>query len=422
MARVLLLSLVFPPDSVSTAQIVGDLAVDLRSRGHDVTVVTTTPHYNRDRSAELRQPRRNWWGPLVQRSMFNGIDVYHTLMPAKGPSVVGRLLAWCLFHVLSLAVASLAIGRVDIIVTPSPPLTMGVAAWLLGLRHRAPFIYHVLELYPDIAINLGAVRNRLAIRTLFALERFVYARAAAVGVITPGMRQNLLRKGVPSEHVRVIPNFVDTDVLKPIARATPNAFLEDYGLEERFVVSYAGNIGPAQGLERLLDAAALLKDEPRIVIVLIGAGTLWHTFEQRIKREGLPNVKLIPYQPFSRVPDIYRGSDLNAVFQASSTGSDAVPSKVYRVMASGRPLLAATVEGSDLAALVTAAGCGLVVPQADPVAIAAAIRHACENPADLDEMGAAGRRHVEAHYSRQRVTELHHELINDVITAAAASS
>src|SRR5690606_18412082 len=130
-ARVLILSLVFPPDSVSTAQIFGDLAADLRARGHDVTVVTTTPHYNRDADAEARQPLRHWWGPIVQRSELEGVRVYHTLMPDKGASVIGRLSAWCLFHALSIIVAFVAIDKVNVITALSPPLTMGVAAWLV---------------------------------------------------------------------------------------------------------------------------------------------------------------------------------------------------------------------------------------------------------------------------------------------------
>lgn len=160
MARVLMLSLLFPPDNVSTAHLMADVCEDLRNAGHDVTVITTTPHYNLDSIAEAAQPRRWTLGPLVQTSSYRGMRVYHTLMPRKGGSRVGRVLAWALFHGLSVIVAVVAVGRVDVLITPSPPLTMGLAATVIGVLKRAPFIYSVLELHPDIIISLGMVDRK----------------------------------------------------------------------------------------------------------------------------------------------------------------------------------------------------------------------------------------------------------------------
>jgi colanic acid biosynthesis glycosyl transferase WcaI len=283
---------------------------------------------------------------------------------------------------------------------------------LLGRWHRAPFIYNVQELYPDIAINLGAVRRPSLIRLLFALERFVYARAARIAVIAERMRQRLLEKGVPAGRVEVVPNFVDTTALEPVP--APNAFTREFGLDGCFLVSYAGNLGPAQGLETLLDAAALLRDEPAIVVALIGSGGLWDTLEARIAAEHLDNVRLLPYLPYSRVPEIYGASHLSVVAQAASIGADAVPSKVYRIMASCGVVLAATDGASDLARLVKDAGCGYVVPQHDPSAIAAAIRQAFERRADLPAMGEAGRAHMLTRYARPIVTARYDRLVRQL--------
>ena len=183
MARVLMLSLLYPPDNVSTAHLMGDICEDLQAQGHSVTIITTTPHYNLDVEAERAQPLTPYWGRLVQVSTYRGMRVFHTWMPRKGPSSVARVAAWALFHSLSLVVGVVAVGRIDVLITPSPPLTMGLAAWLLGGLKRAPFIYSVLELHPDIAISLGLVRRPLFIRLLYGLERFVYARAARLTVI-----------------------------------------------------------------------------------------------------------------------------------------------------------------------------------------------------------------------------------------------
>ncbi len=413
MSHVLLLTLVFPPDAVSTAQIVGEIAVDLHALGHQVSVVTTTPHYNHDPDLLARQPLRPWWGRLVQRSTLGGATVYHTAMPRKTASIPKRLAAWALFHALSLVVGVAALRKVDVIVTPSPPLTMGVAAWLLGWWHRAPFIYCVNELYPDIAIALGAVRNRTAIRLLYALERFVYRRAAVIAPIAGRMRQRLLDKGVPERKLVLIPNFVDADALHPVP--APNALTRELGLDDRFIVSYAGNLGPAQGLETLLDAARLVRDLDRVAIVLIGAGTMWDTLERRIRDEGLANVRLVRYLPFARVPEIYGATDLSVVPLAASTGADAVPSKVFRIMACNGAVLAVTDRQSDLAQIVTEAGCGFVVEPGSPEAIAAAIRRAAADPAAVAAMGAGGRELVVSRYARPVVMARFSALVAEVL-------
>ena len=172
----------FPPDGVSTAQIVGDLALDLQSRGHDVTVVTTTPHYNRDDIARARQPLTRFWGRLLQRSEYSGIITYHILVPQKGRSVVLRLFGWAVFHVMSTIVSARLVRRPDVILAPSPPLTIGENAWVIGLLRRCPYIYNVQEIYPDIAVKLGALQNRRAISLLLRLERFVYDHARFITV------------------------------------------------------------------------------------------------------------------------------------------------------------------------------------------------------------------------------------------------
>lgn len=413
MARVLMLTLVFPPDGVSTAVLMGDLAVDLRRHGHDVTVMTTVPHYNTDTVAEARQPLRFGRMRLLARSEFHGVPVIHAAMPKKDASRLRRLLAWAQFHVLSLVAAMRLVRQADIIVAPSPPLTIGVCAWLLGRWYRAPFVYNVQELYPDIAIRLGAVRNGLLVRGLFTLERFVYARASAITVIADGMRRRVLDKGVPPGKVRVVPNFVDVEAMTPLPRE--NTFRREHDLRDRFVVTYAGNLGPAQGLETALDAAALLRDDPRVLLLFVGGGGEQDRLTRIARDRGLANVRFVPHQPYARVPEIYAASDLCLVPLSGLTGYDAVPSKVYRIMACARPLLAQTIDGSDLADLVHAAGAGFVVAPDAPEALAAAIRQALADPARCAAMGAAGRAHVLRDYTREAVSARYEALLRELV-------
>lgn len=416
MARVLILTLVFPPDGVSTAQIVGDLAADLQAGGHEVVVLTTTPHYNRDPVAEAAQPLRPWWGRALQASSFRGIPVYHARVPRKGRSVAGRLAAWGVFHVMStLASVGLA-GRPDVILVPSPPLTMGLNAWVIARLKRCPFIYNVQELYPDLAITLGAIKSPLLIAMLYRLERFVYSRSAAVTVIASGMRDRIVRKGVPAGRVSVIPNSVDLSELGPMTK--DNEFGRRHGLTDRFVVLYAGNMGPAQGLESIVDAAALLRDLGGLTIALVGGGTHYEALQESIRAQGLANVMMmLPHQPYAEVPRIYGAADVCLVTLARGAGAEAIPSKVYRIMACGRPIIAAADPESDLAALVQDARCGSVVPAGDATALAAAMRDAHARPDEWHAMGTRGRAYVERHYARGATSAKYDALIRTVARA-----
>jgi colanic acid biosynthesis glycosyl transferase WcaI len=418
-ANVLFLSLVFPPDSVSTAEIMGDLAVDLHGRGDRVVVVTTTPHYNRDPEAEARQPMRPVWGRLLQRSDYHGVVVYHVAMPAKGRSIVERVAAWAGFHLVSTIAGIVLVPRPDVILAPSPPLSIGLSAWIVGLFRRARYVYNVQEIYPDIAVNLGALRNRTAIRLLAAMERFIYRKAAAVTVIADRMRQRLVEKGVPPAKVLVIPNFVDADRLVPSERR--NEFSRRFGLDDVFTVTYAGNLGPAQGLDVIIEAAAVFDRRDAVRFVLIGDGILRERLIASAAALPSQNALVLPYQANALMGQIYAASDVSVVPQARATGSDAIPSKVYRIMAAGRPIIAITEAGSDLAKLIAAAGCGAVVEPGDPAGLAAAVRRALAQPDWRRAAAERGRAHVCAYYSRHVIGGTYAALIDRLGSATNAA-
>lgn len=416
MAEILLLSLVFPPDRVSTAQIMGELAVDLGNQGHRVTVISTIPHYNRNLENEKSQPLQIKWGKILYQSEYHGMTVYHTFMPAKGQNILWRLMAWAFFHIMSVIAGLTIVPRPSVIIAPSPPLTIGLCAWLLGMLRRAPYIYNVQEIYPDIAIRLGAVRNRGIIGLLYRLEKFVYSKAAAVTVIAPRMRERLLEKGVSKNKVHVIPNFVDIADLSPLEK--DNDFSRKHNLHNLFVVSYAGNMGPAQGLEHFIDAANILKDEVGICFLMMGDGTLREGLKQRIEGYNLGNCLFLPYQPYSLMAQAYAASDLCLVSQAIETGSEAVPSKVYRIMACARPVLAVTDQNSDLARLVRDASCGDFVLPGSAKFLAEIVVRAYRNQEQWQEMGQSGREHVVRYYARETVTNQYNELIKNIVSKA----
>jgi len=413
MAHILILTLIFPPDGVSTAQIMGELSADLKDRGDKLTILTTSPHFNRDKEAEYRQPLHSHWGSILRKSDYHGIPVYHTLMPRKGKSVILRLLAWIGFHVISTVAGIISIPKPDIIISPSPPLTIGLSAWLLGAFYRVPFIYNVQEIYPDIAVSLGALKNKRLIDLLYRLERFVYQKATFLTVIAPRMRQRLLEKGVRADKVEVIPNFVDITDHHPFPK--DNQFSRQYGVHDKFLVSYAGNIGPAQGLDKLIDAAILLQKEAAIHFMVMGDGSLRESFTQRVFNLHLGNFTVLPYQPYSLIPLVYGASDICLVPLSTGIGSEAIPSKVYRIMACARPVFATTDKDSDLAHLIASVNCGVAIETGSPEALSDAIFKGYKNKALWQAMGKNGRDHVIENYSRFVVTERYHKLIRATV-------
>jgi colanic acid biosynthesis glycosyl transferase WcaI len=412
MAKILILSLVFPPDQVSTAQIMGDIAVDLKEQGHQVTVITTRPHYNPVEDGEPQGLEDYWWS-LLQVSDFNGIEVFHTAMMRKGRSIFSRLVSYVLFHTLSLLAGLFVIERPDIILAPSPPLTIALTEWLLGVRYRVPFVYIVQEIFPDILIDMGVIRSSLMIKLLTKLEAFVYHRAAKLVAITEQMRQRLIDKGVPPSRAVTIPNFVNTEELRPAPKR--NDFSTLHGIDDRYVVSYAGNLGPVQLLDDFIKAADILRDDRSIRLLIVGDGILREDLRTQVVERGLENMLMLPYQPYSRMQQIYAASDLCLVPQSSEAGPTSMPSKVYRIMACARPVLVYADPASELGQLVREVGCGIAVPAGEPQALADAIREAAQSPETMTTMGAVGRKHVEDNYARKVVTDRYGRLVMELI-------
>jgi colanic acid biosynthesis glycosyl transferase WcaI len=391
----------------------GDLATDLKARGHDVLVITTVPHYNKDNDALAAQPLHPFWGKLLQRSDYCGMKILHTWMPRKGRNKLVRFIAWLGFHVISTTVGIVTRFEPDIILTPSPPLTIGVSAWLLAMRHHCPFVYNVQEVYPDVAVNLGMIRSKFVIKLLRGLERLVYAKARILTVISETMADHIRAKGVPEDKIRVVPNFVDIDGFFPLPKI--NRFSLQHELHDRFVVSYAGNMGKPQGLDTLLKAADLLRYQSGISFLLMGDGSERVPLMKQAERLRLPNILVLPYQPYSLMAEAYATADASFVSQAPGTSSDGIPSKVYRIMACARAVIACTDPDSDLARLVNEADGGVVVPSGDALALSNAIQQAYLHREPWIRKGINARDLVLREYSRSKISGMYDELITRLV-------
>lgn len=410
--RILLLTLVFPPDGVSTANLLGHLVDRLRVRGHEFAVVTTTPHYNEDREALASQPLRKRWPLVLFQSERRGVPVYHARMRRKGRRLLGRLVDYAIFHVIGTLAALRFGGRYQAVLAPSPPLTIGLQAMLLARLRGVPLIYNVQEIFPDAAVTLGLIRGRLLIRFLEAMERFVYRGSRYVVVISDRFRDALLRKGVPAAKLRVIPNFVDTEFISP--RPQENEFSRQHGLAGKFVILYSGNVGMTQDFDLLLRAAGQLSDLGDVVVVIVGDGSRLHAVQTEVAARGLHNVRLLPYQPGGLVPDIYATSSICVVPMIARTAYETFPSKIYTIMSAGRTAMVTCESDSELSDVVTKAGCGIAVAPGDVDAFVAGVRRLHADRDALAAYGRAGRDYVVRNHSAEAIASRYDELLRQV--------
>ena len=402
--RLLVLIIQFPPDVNAAGRLMAQLCHGLQARGHGVSVITSFPHYDRFRIWD------EFRGKLFQRERVSdaGLDVVRLYVYASGNkrSMLHRLLSYLSFSALATLAGVLLRERFDLIVCSNGSFFSGIAASIIASVRGIPFIYNVQDLYPETPVQAGQLRNRAAIAVLERLERFMYRRAAHVTVICSGFRDRLVSRGLAPSKVSTIPNFVDTDFIRPLPK--DNAFSRQYGLADRFVVMHAGNLGYVYDLETLIEAAALLRDQPQIVCLIVGDGVVRQRLQERAR--GLSNVRFLPFQPHQTLPLLRATADIQVALYRAGAARFSMPSKVYEIMASGRPVLASAEPDTDLARLVAETRCGLCIPPGDPRGLAMAIQALFADPLLRQRMGERGRREAERTYSREAVVAQYDEL------------
>ena len=415
MARVLMLTLVYEPDTVSTANMMADIAQGLQAAGHEVTVLTSVPHYNP--SAQVRADTRfgaSWWRP-VSAVMERGVRVLRVFMPLKRHKVWSRGFDYLLFQCLTTLLGLFFVKRPDVVFVTSPPITLGLSGILLSRLRGGAFIYDVRELWPDVPVRMGLFRNPLLVRFVYALEAFVYRQAAAISMIARSFQDTLVKRGVPRDKLHFTPNFVDVDFIHPTRRE--NDFSREHGLNGAFVVLYAGNVGLTQGLEILIDVAADLSPDERVQFLVVGDGAGRAGLERAVARSGLANFRMLPFQSPLRVNEMYAAADVCVAPLLRGFSYDTVPSKIYTAMAAGRAVVACAETDTETAALLCEAAAGTCVTPESRPALTEAIRALRVDPETATELGAAGRKWIENHYSRAVVVRAYDCMVRDVCTA-----
>ena len=403
--HVLLLALNYYPDKLGNAPLMIGMCEGLVKRGHKVTVVCAFPHHETGR---IEAP---YQGKLFQRDHHNGVDILRTYIYAPQGGAVAKMANYASFTAAALAAAS-TVRNVDVIFTPSPPLTLGVIDHMLSRARHIPFVYNLQDLFPEAAVRLGVLTNPRVIAGFERLERWVYRKAHKLSVISEGFRQYLLNQGVPDEKIAVIENYTDTDLIQPQDRYD-NPFRRKLGLKREFIVQFSGRMGLSQGLETVIDAWAQLRDLPDIRLMMVGDGQAKKMVDDALADD--PKVSLLPTQPREDLSALLAAADVGLAPLKHGMSGTSVPSKIFGIMAAGRPVIAGADAGSDTVTLLESADAGYIIEPEDPDALARAIRALYDDRAEAQRMGENARRHVVAHHSHDVIVDQYEQMLLDVI-------
>ena len=395
--RIVILSQYYPPEIGAAPTRVGMFARTLRRLGCDVEVLTAVPNYPEGSiypkyRGVVRVTETESTGVIVHR---------HWVYGAQGAGL-GRYLAF-----LSLALSScLSITRIqkpDLVLVQSPPLTLILPGCLLKLVYRARMVFHVADLWPDTIVHMGVVRNGPLLWASYALERFTYWMADGVNGVTEAIVATLRGpKGVPATKVHFVPNGVDLETYQPME---PDAALaRELGVEGRKLFLFAGTYAMGTGLELYGEVAGLLRDDPSILLYLVGAGPLGPSLRASAQAQGLTNLIVAEAVPPQQVARLYALATAGlASLRKIRFYEGARPTKLLPAMACGKPVIFAGA--GEAAQLITDHGAGLVVPPEDAAAFAEAIRTLAYQPDLARRMGASGRRFVAGELSWSRILE-----------------
>ena len=385
-----------------------ELAEGLVRLGHEVRVVTGMPNYPQ------RQIYEGYRDKFYCTETRNGVLIQRSFIWVKPkPSLLDRLLLDGSF-VASSFFQALRGWRPDVILLTVPPLPVCLPAALLGMVYNCPIVLNVQDILPEAAVHVGLLRSKTMIRILEGLEKFSYRTAHTISVIADGFVDNLVNKGVPIQKIACIPNWVDTQFIRPLDKEE-NAFRKAHGLEGKFVIMYSGNIALTQGLETVVEAAVRLQPQPDIAFVIVGEPSAIAKLQEYCNTCGVTNVHLLPFQPRAKLPEMLAAADVGLIVQKHNVVSFNMPSKTQVLLASGRAIIASVPSTGSAAKAIEKSRGGIVVAPENPEALAASVLELYQNPELAERLGYQGRQFAVERYSFEQALSHYESLFYSVI-------
>jgi colanic acid biosynthesis glycosyl transferase WcaI len=409
--KILFCTMNWYPFEGSATHIFAAILEHLRKNGHEITILTSIPYFMNSRPQVWPQYGRK----LFVRQSRQGIDVrrVYVFSPRflKSRSMLLRGLN-CISYAVHSFLVSLFVGKFDLIMTVShPPLLAGITASMISALKRCPSVYCLEDIYPDILADLGVVKDGWFLRLLRKLEKRIYRKASAICVLSEQMKANLLTKGVDGRKVEVVPHFADSGEVDPFLMAD---VAERFDLNSAFTVLLPGSLSYRCGIDNILRAAELLKDDRRIRFVLIDRGELREQTARSVRQSDLDNVQFVPFLPAEEFLCLLRCCGAGLVSLDHGFGGYSVPSKLFQLMQNSRPVIAVADKTSEIARIVRDADCGLVVEPSNPAQLAEAVVKTASEPHQCLTMGQNALRYVDHHFNRNTVCLRYQQIVQEL--------
>ena len=391
--RLLVLNQYYWPGVEATAQLLTELCEAL-AEDLDVKVVTGQLH------GQEEQPHR---------TVRNGVEIVRVPSTSFERSKLFARASNYATYLTSALFGGLRGRRPDVVLCMTDPPIVANIALLVARRFRVPLVVISQDVFPEIAVQLKRLENPVVMSLLRGLVGIYLRRADRIVAIGDTMRRRLEEKGAPAERVLVIPNWIDTERLGPLDKS--NYWSRSWGVDEKFVVMHSGNVGHAQDLDSLIRAGTFLRDLGDLRIFIIGTGARHAELVALSALHEVDQVQFLYYQSRAVLPQSLSAADVHVVGLAAGLAGYVVPSRLYGILAVGRPVIVAADAESETAQLVTEVGCGIVVPPGRPELLARAIRDAHDGKYDLKAMGARGREWVEREADRSVAVRRYRDLL-----------
>ena len=400
-AKILVLNQYYWPGVEATAQLLAQLCEAL-AEDYDVTVVTGHLYGHELPAEEMR----------------NGVRIVRVRSTAYERSQIHLRAANYASYLGDTVLTALRGGRPDLVLCMTDPPIVGDVGLVVARRFGAPLLVISQDVFPEIAERLKRLEHPVVLGVLRQLVALYLRRADSVVAIGDTMKRRLVQKGTPAERVTVIPNWVDTSELEPQPRH--NVWSAEQGVDDAFVVMHSGNVGHAQDLDTLVRAATFLRDLDRLRILVVGFGARYGELTDLAERlEVTDKIRFLGYQRRERLSLSLSSADLHYVGLARGLSGYVVPSRLYGILAVGRPVLVAADADSETVRLVEEVGCGVVVPPGRPELVAGVIRDVVEGRLPLEGMGERGREWVEREADREVAFGRYRRLVADVVSSSS---
>jgi colanic acid biosynthesis glycosyl transferase WcaI len=311
-------------------------------------------------------------------------------------SLLSRALGLASYTALA-ALLAITVERPDIIVAETDPPLLGFLAAFLKRWHRCRFVYYLQDLYPEVGLATQRLRPGILTALLHCVTQTALHACDRVVVLGEDMRRRVLRRNVPSKKIDIVANWVDTATITPLP--IEDSLREPWGLNGRFVVMYSGNLGLTQNLGEVLVAARAMRHDP-VEFVFVGDGAMKESLQQRARDWSLANVRFLPYQPKGKLAASLAAADLHLLPLQCGLSGYIVPSKLYGILAAGKPYVAAVDKDSDVARIAADSKSGLVIAPDSADEMISSIRWCMAHRSEIAGMGQRGRRYAEAHCAR----------------------